>query len=206
MAVAEYYNRANVDLLRLIPPDAQFVLEAGCGAGALAAAYRRINPRVSYLGIEKNAEAAAVAVANCRIDQVIVGDLETIELSELGVSEDRPRVDCLVFGDVLEHLVDPWTILAKLGRLVREGGQILACIPNVQHYSVVVNLLQGKWNYQDEGLLDRTHLRFFTLSGIQELFAGAGLRVFDIQPRWWAGTEQDRFQQVMAPVLAGARD
>ena len=108
-------------------------------------------------------------------------------LRTLGLSEEQPSVDCLVFGDVLEHLVDPWAALTRLSRLVREGGQVLACIPNVQHYSVIVNLLRGKWDYQDEGLLDRTHLRFFTLSGIQDLFAKAGLRVFDIQPRWWPG-------------------
>ena len=66
---------------------------------------------------------------------------------------------------------------------------------------MIVNLMRGRWDYQDQGLLDRTHLRFFTLSGIQGLFAGAGLHVFDIQPRWWPGTDADRFQQVMAPVL-----
>src|SRR5262249_25443014 len=80
-------------------------------------------------------------------------------------------------------------------------GQVLACIPNVQHYSVLVNLLRGKWEYQDEGLLDRTHLRFFTLSGIQELFARAGLNIFEIQPRWWPGDEFDQFHQLMAPAL-----
>ena len=111
-------------------------------------------------------------------------------------------MDCLIFGDVLEHLVDPWAGLARSARLVRDGGQILACIPNIQHYSVIVNLLRGRWDYQDEGLLDRTHLRFFTLASIRDLFVRAGLQVFDIQPRWWPGTEPDRFQQVMAPVLS----
>jgi Glycosyl transferases group 1 len=85
---------------------------------------------------------------------------------------------------------------------VRDGGQVLACIPNVQHYSVIVNLLRGKWEYQDEGLLDRTHLRFFALESMRELFARAGLKVFDIQPRWWPDASFDRFQQVMAPVLS----
>jgi SAM-dependent methyltransferase len=201
MTIPDYYNRVNVDLLRLIPPDARVVLEAGCGTGALAEAYRRINMSVSYFGIEKNQEAAEVAGSIGRIDRLIIGDLETADLTALSLSDEQPNVDCLIFGDVLEHLVDPWAALTRLTRLVREGGQVLACIPNVQHSSVLVNLLRGRWDYQDEGLLDRTHLRFFTLSGVQDLFAKASLQVFDIQPRWWPSTEADRFQQLMAPVL-----
>ena len=111
MAVPDYYNRVNADLLRLIPPDAATVLEAGCGAGAMAEAYRKINPRVLYLGIEKNAEAADAARASGQIDRVVLADLEQFDLAELGLSEEQPSVDCLVFGDVLEHLVDPWTTL-----------------------------------------------------------------------------------------------
>src|SRR5262249_53974498 len=159
----DYYNRVNVDLLRIMPPDASVVLEAGCGAGALAEAYRRINRGVTYCGIEKNADAARLASSSGRIDQLIVGDVETVDLSALGFSEERPSVDCLVFGDVLEHLVDPWIVLSRLARLVRSGGQVLACIPNIQHYSIIINLMRGNWDYEDEGLLDRTHLRFFTL-------------------------------------------
>ena len=186
---------------RLIPPDAAVVLEAGCGAGALAEVYRRVNPRVSYIGIEKHAEAACIAQSTGRIGRVVVDDLEKVKPEAFGLSRERPSVDCLVFGDVLEHLVDPWATLTSLSCLVREGGQVLACIPNVQHYSVIVSLLRGQWDYQDEGLLDRTHVRFFTRSGIQSLFAKAGLRVFDIQPRWWPAAEADRFYQVIAPVL-----
>src|SRR3954451_20791511 len=99
-------------------------------------------------------------------------------------------------------MVDPWAVLTRMARWVRDGGQVLACIPNVQHYSIIVGLLRGSWNYQGEGLLDRRHLRFFTLEAIQELFARAGLSVFDIQPRWWADDDDfHRFQQVMAPAL-----
>src|SRR5262249_25372320 len=156
MDIADYYNRVNTDLLRLIPPDSAVILEAGCGAGALTEAYRRINPSVYYIGVEKHVEAASIAHLHGRIDRVIVGDLETIEPAALGLSEKQPSVDCLVFGDVLEHLVNPWATLKRFARLVRKGGQVLACIPNVQHYSVIVSLLRGQWEYQDEGLLDRT--------------------------------------------------
>jgi len=203
MSVPDYYNRVNVDLLRLMPPDARVVVEIGCGAGALAEAYRRINTQVRYFGIEKDPAAARAASASGRVDRVVAGDVETVDPAVLDLSDTRPSVDCLVLGDVLEHMVDPWAVLARLVRWVRDGGQVLACIPNVQHYSVLVNLLRGKWDYQDEGLLDRTHLRFFTLSGVQDLFARAGLHVFEIQPRWWPSAEFDRFQQVMAPVLSG---
>jgi SAM-dependent methyltransferase len=201
LTVPDYYNRVNADLLRTIPPDACTVLEAGCGTGALAEAYRRINNRVTYYGIEKNREAVKIAGLVGRIDRLIEGDLEDMGPLVPGLSEEQPSVDCLIFGDVLEHLLDPWSVLARLVRLVRDGGQILACIPNVQHYSVIINLMRGRWDYQDEGLLDRTHLRFFTLSGIRDLFSKAGLQIFDIQPRWWPGNEPEQFQQVMAPVL-----
>jgi SAM-dependent methyltransferase len=201
MSVPDSYNRINPDLLRLMPPDARKVLEVGCGAGALAEAYRRINPEVCYLGIEKNLEAADVARTSGRLDRVIVGDAETVEPATLDLPATGPGVDCLVFGDVLEHMVDPWAVLMRLAAWVRVGGQVLACIPNVQHYSVLVNLLRGKWEYRDEGLLDRTHLRFFTLQGVQDLFAPAGLLVFEVQPQWWSSAEFDRFEQIMAPVL-----
>ena len=197
--IPDYYNR---DLLRLIPPVAGKVLEVGCGAGALAREYRRLNPDVLYLGVELVPEAARAAATIGHIDRVFTGDAARVEPSDFGLSAIDPGVDCLVFGDVLEHMIDPWAVLARLARWVREGGQVLACVPNIQHYSVLVNLLRGQWQYQDEGLLDRTHLRFFTLQGVRDLFAGAGLHVFDIQPQSWPSADFDKFQQVMAPVLS----
>ncbi len=72
----------------------------------------------------------------------------------------------------------------------------------MQHYSVLVNLLRGRWEYQDDGLLDRTHLRFFTLQGIHELFAQAGLKVFEVQPRWWPDAGFEQFQKLIAPLAS----
>src|SRR5204863_1150032 len=131
-------------------------------------------------------------------------DAAAVEPDALGLpgpgAEAGPVVDCLVCGDVLEHMADPWGVLARLSRWVRDGGQVLACIPNVQHYSVLVDLLRGRWEYREEGLLDRTHLRFFTFAGVQDLFTRAGLHVFEVVPRWWPDAAFDRFQQVMTPV------
>ena len=197
MAVPDYYNRVNPDLLRVIPPDARSVLEVGCGTGAMAEAYRAIHPTGRYLGIEKDPEAAAIAAS--RLDRVIVGDIDAIDLAAAGL--ELNSFDALVFGDVLEHMVDPWGVLKRLAPLLRDGGLALACIPNVQHWSMIVGLLRGRWEYQDEGLLDRTHLRFFTVEGMTPLFEGAGLKVFDVHPRWWPSPDIDTFSALMAPVV-----
>lgn len=180
MPVSAYFDRFNPDLLSLIPPDAKAVLEIGCGAGALAAKYKLVNPGTSWYGIEAN-ESAAYAAEDGPCDYVYFGDVETCEFDEPGFP--KPPVDILVLGDVLEHLKDPWAQLARLAAYVKPGGLILACIPNVQHWTIIRDLMAGKWTYTDEGLMDRTHLRFFTLASIREMFDGAALQIVDIKGR-----------------------
>lgn len=197
MAEPDYYNRPNPDLLNGMPKDARVIVEFGCGAGALGEWYKRLNPSAHYIGIEKNPDAAQVALA--RLDKVVVADLEKIEIDALGVSADS--VDCLVYGDVLEHLIDPWTTLRRQARWLRPDGLVIACIPNIQHWTAIYWLLRGKWKYEEEGLMDRTHLRFFTLDSIVEMMTSAGLQVVDMGMRPQPGERFDDFQQLLAPVV-----
>ena len=189
-----YYANVNPDILRFIPPDAGTVLEAGCGEGALGRAYKLRNPFCRYVGMEVLPQAAEAAQQY--LDTVICGDVETVKRAK--VIGKKETVDCLVYGDVLEHLRDPWRVLREQVSWLADTGQVIACIPNVQHWSVLAGLISGHWRYSDAGLLDRTHLRFFTLDSIRELFAQAGLYIHEIIPRVFVHPDQEKVQGILA--------
>lgn len=177
-----YYTNVNSDLLARVPLDAQNLLEIGCGAGNFAQAFRARQPLARYVGVELF-EAAAQAAGRI-VDRIVCGDIERADaLAELdGIGEGR-AYDTLLFGDVLEHLRDPWLVLADLRTRMTDGGVCVACIPNVGHWSLVEQQLKGRWDYSNTGLLDRTHLRFFTLETAIELFRTAGWQFLDAYPR-----------------------
>lgn len=188
-----YYKSARQDLLSLVPLEAQRVLDVGCGAGRLGEALKR-RGNSEVIGIELNQEAAHIAATV--LDQVICAPLETVVLEELG-----PPYDCIVFADILEHLVDPWATLRRFTALLTPEGRIVASLPNVVYWSIIAGLLRGQWEYQDRGLLDRTHLRFFTRRSITELFTQADL-VIERWERNYRLCEADRRYARLARWLA----
>jgi len=195
----DYFGRWNPSLLSVMPADAAVVLEIGCGTGALAGQYRRINPGCVYVGIERNAAAAAKARAAGQLDRVLVADVETITAADLPELSDG--ADCLVYGDVLEHLVDPWAVLARQRAWLKPDGQVAACLPNVQHWELLRDLLRGRWEYVDEGILDRTHLRFFTLESALAMFQAAGLTVFEVRPLLFPSAAGSEFLERLEPLV-----
>jgi glycosyltransferase involved in cell wall biosynthesis len=188
MPGSEASDRFDADLLRLLPPDARLIVQVGCGRGALAQQYKQVNPQGRFVGLEENADAARTAAAH--LDDVIVGNLAE------AVGIDEGTVDCLVYDGVLERLRDPWTVLRRQATWLKPGGVVLALIANVQHWSLLRQLFQGKWR------ADPAQLRFFTLDSIQELFLGAGLQPFDRMARMHIGPDFTRLQELLGPMLA----
>lgn len=164
----QYYDNVNPNLMAAIPPAAGTVLEIGCGAGRLGSVYKAQNPGARYIGVELEPSVAAIAAE--RLDLVLCGSIDHLDLAFL-----NDQADCIVYGDVLEHLLDPWSVLKRHADLLSPNGKMIASVPNVQNWSVILDLLRGNWTYGDSGLLDRTHLRFFTLSSILSMFQDAGL-------------------------------
>jgi 2-polyprenyl-3-methyl-5-hydroxy-6-metoxy-1,4-benzoquinol methylase len=177
-----YYTNVNPALLAAIPSDATRILEIGCGAGALGAKYRAtVNENCEYWGVEYVPEAAVHAQG--ALHKVITGSVEDEEIQK---RLPKKHFDVLIFGDVLEHLREPWDVLKSLIQNMRPNGLCIACIPNIQHWSILRNLMVGNWKYEDSGLMDRTHLRFFTRKTMLDLFNGNGWKAVSQTPRIFA--------------------
>ncbi len=193
-----YPDQYNPDLLDRIPLNARLVLDVGCGAGALGAEYKRRNPRARVLGVERDAEA--VRVAATRLDHVFVGDLNADPLPF--AEQILPgSVDCLIYGDTLEQLADPWATLRAHVTLLAEDGIVLVCMPNQEHWSFAERLLRGTWDYEERGLFDRAHVRWFSREATRLLLRRSGLAPLDVMPRVFDAEAAGVFTDAMAPAL-----
>lgn len=152
------------------PGTGKRVLDIGCSEGYLGEALKAFG--FEAWGVEPSSTAAATA--RIRLDKVFTGGLEDFFASN---SPAEVQFDYLVFGDVLEHLRDPAAILDRCREYLVPGGAVLASIPNIAHLATRLMLLQGQWSYADFGLMDHTHLRFFTRQSTVELFTHTGYRI-----------------------------
>jgi 2-polyprenyl-3-methyl-5-hydroxy-6-metoxy-1,4-benzoquinol methylase len=150
------------------------VLDVGCATGNLARALTEVN-HCTVTGIEIDPTAAEKARRWC--EQVVVGDIESLDLETVLAGA---RVDVIIFADVLEHLVNPWGVLADAKKVLADGF-VVASLPNVAHSAVVLELLRGRFQYRALGLLDDTHLRFFGKWDVVDLFEKAGYAIENFQ-------------------------
>lgn len=170
-----YYEFFNERLLSVIPSEAAKILDVGCASGILGLSIKNSRPAAVVHGIEMEPRACARAAE--RLDAVFEGDL--VDLLP-GIEE---TYDCIICADILEHLVDPWSVLRRLKALLVPSGHLVASIPNIRYYKVLRELvLHGRFTYRGSGILDSTHLRFFTKREITVLFERAGLTVTQVMP------------------------
>lgn len=179
---AQIYGQPRPDLQECVPREAGRVLDVGCATGAFGAALK-VRQSCKVVGIEADSVRAEIAAQ--RLDRVVQGDIEVMAPSTFAA-----EFDCIVCGDVIEHLRDPWSVIAKLAAWLRPGGRLIASLPNVGHWSVVADLLQGRWDLVPGSALSWDHIRFFTRAGVERLLRGHGLMLECLQ-----GITQD-----LAPV------
>lgn len=161
-----YFSVPRSEMLPYIPATCRRLLEVGCGIGRFGETLKQTR-NMEVWGVEPLASAAQVAAT--KLDHVTTGLFDP----QNGLPE--ASFDCIVFNDVLEHMVAPEKALQYAKKLLSPGGTVVASIPNIRHVAVLWQLgFHGRWEYTDWGLLDRTHLRFFTKSNIVDMFKNEG--------------------------------
>ncbi|MCA8981380.1 MAG: class I SAM-dependent methyltransferase [Planctomycetes bacterium] len=191
-----YYRQERLEMQALVPPDARRVLEVGCGAGTFGAAIKA-RQDAEVWGIEPSEAAASRAEAE--LDRVLCSSIE-------GALDHLPdgHFDQIVFNDVLEHLVDPESTLRALLPKLAPGGGFIASIPNLRYYKVLRDLLfKGEFEYVDHGVLDRTHLRFFTPKSVARMWDRLGCEVLE---RRALNTRRRPWLRALALLTLGATD
>ncbi len=194
-AAAGYGSSVNRDALSAVPCSARRVLDVGCGTGATGRALKR-RQYVEVHGVELDREQASAA--RSALDSAVCGDIE-----RLALPFPAGHFDCIMYGDVLEHLVWPGDVLRSHRVLLSPSGVIVATVPNVRYAGVICRLALGVWGYSDCGILDSTHLRFFTLGSIVGLFAAAGLRVTSVRRSYGSRAVLGAIDRLTLGLLSG---
>jgi 2-polyprenyl-3-methyl-5-hydroxy-6-metoxy-1,4-benzoquinol methylase len=170
-----YYEYCREEMFQFIPDDVRVILEVGCGEGNFSSILKQKIDKSEVWGIEISEAEAKVAAE--KLDKVLVGSAES-QIDQL--SEDY--FELVIFNDVLEHLTNPYNILQQIKSKLKPGGRIVSSIPNMRYFPNLFDLLWRKnWDYTDSGIMDKTHLRFFTVNSILKMYQGQGYKVLQHQ-------------------------
>lgn len=170
------YNDSILSLLLQSKPAS--VIEVGCMRGTLAKEYLSQEKNCIWTGVDIDSDNVIEARNFCT--HSILGNIENMDLFSIPNIEG---VECWIFGDVLEHLRDPWALLDKIKNISNSPKKVIACIPNSQHWSFQVRVNAGMFDYQDDGLFDRTHIRFFSRETMIKMFTNAGFEIQSMHSR-----------------------
>lgn len=180
---ANYYESDRSEMIAFLPSDPGRLLDVGCGEGLFGQAVKKRFPRCETWGVELVTKAAEKAAS--RNDRVINVPLEQSDIP-------AEYFDVVTMNDVLEHIAWPASTLAEVKRVLKPDGALVISLPNVQFLLNVLNLvLRNDWQYQDSGILDHTHMRFYTTKSASRLVEDAGFRVEKIvginpmRPKWY---------------------
>ncbi|HPG41022.1 MAG TPA: class I SAM-dependent methyltransferase [bacterium] len=166
------YKQINTQVAGLVKPDSK-LLDVGCSAGTLGG-YLIANKNCRVYGVDNNPQAINLAAAV----------LTAVAVMNIG-SDPFPfrgeLFDIIIFGDVLEHLTDPQSVLMQFQDYLAPGGYMIVSLPNIANIIIRLKLLFGKWEYKEYGIMDATHLRFFTRQSSIDMFNKAGLQIQEIK-------------------------
>jgi len=163
----DVFSAPRDDLIALIPEGVKKVLDIGCAQGGLGKNLKKKKKDIEITGIELSPVLAKEA--NLVYDKVIVDDVEKIDIND--------KFDLVICGDIVEHLYNPWQILVKINKWLKKDGYFIGCVPNVGHWSIVKDLLEGRFEYIPIGLLCVGHIRFFTEKSLKQMLNEAGFAI-----------------------------
>lgn len=165
----QYFGHKRAEMLKYVPLEASLILDVGCGMGHFGCELKK-NKKFVVWGVEPNKEAADIACS--KLDHVINSPFDgRIELSNM-------RFDCIIFNDVLEHMPYPHETIEIAKKYLKPAGVIVSSIPNVFYYwSFMQNVFNQDWRYEDAGIMDKTHLRFFSSKSIKRMFVESGGKI-----------------------------
>lgn len=175
----DYFSAIRWNLINLIPEGNHKVLDVGCGSGATLKKLKELGKASEICGIDIN-ENIAKSLSQ-ELDKIVIGDIEMME-----PQFNENYFDYIIFGDILEHLINPKKILNQYKMFLKDDGYIIASIPNIKYFNILLRLIIfDEFKYVDEGILDKSHLRFFTKKEIKKMFQSENLKIIHTESKFW---------------------